>query len=164
MTSPEPDAYAPPKAPIREPFRSDASPSGTMRPRVIALFAIATLLAVGFAFYLSLDPERYFRYSSQSPADWRWDPVNVAIVCAVMIAEGAFACLLMVAAKPTSLAVRCLGGLVLLVPWSIMSLFASMHMPQYVLFHHLWVLGLTLMVALVFSFSLAVEVYRRLRR
>jgi hypothetical protein len=164
VTVPEHDAYAPPKAPIHASPHDDATPASTLRMRVIAVFVVTTLLAVGFAFYLSLDPGRYFRYSSQSPADWRWDPLNVAIVCAVMAAEGAFACLLMVAAKPASLALRCLGGLVVLVPWSVMSLFASMHMPQYVLFHHLWVCALTLIVALMLIMLLTAATYRRIRR
>lgn len=142
---PERDVYAPPQH-----SAVAATPPSSRRRTVVAIvFAIATALAIANMVRISLDPTQYFRYRGGDSGDWAWEPLGVAIVGALMAIEAALACWTVIGRRPRSAAWRYAAGLAVLLPWSLLSMIASMHMPGYVLFHHLWVWLLTfaLMVA-----------------
>ena len=46
-----------------------------------------TFAAVMFAMYLSLEPGNYFFYREEDRAGWTHDPVHVAFVCGLIVAE-----------------------------------------------------------------------------
>ncbi len=118
------------------------------RKRLVFSFAAASLVAVAFAVYLSLDPDKYFFYRPEDRAKWVYDPGSVALLCALMLAEAGVACIAVAARRPRVLWLRSLLGLVVLVPWARYSTMFFMHMPFYVLFHHLWVWLLVLMLCI----------------
>jgi len=128
-----------------------------------ATVALATLAAVGFAVYLSLDPDNYFFYGPDDRAKWVYHPGSVAFVCSFMLAEAALTLLALIASRPQALWLRCLLGLALLGPWALLSTMAVMHVPVYTLFHHLWVWSLVLSLLLVALASGTRRLYLRLR-
>jgi hypothetical protein len=127
------------------------------RFRVIATATLATvtLVVVCLAVSLSLNPENYFFYDDSHRSAWVYDPGNVALVCGLIVVEAAFTLTAFVAARPRALWLRCLLALALLGPWALFSTVAVMHMPVYILPHHVWVwlLIVSLVVALACSAS-----------
>ncbi len=133
------------------------------RRAVIATVALATLAAVAFDIYLSLDPNKYFFYSPEDRQEWVYSTTSVAFVCLTMIAEAALALAAFVLRRPRALWLRCLFALILLAPWALFSTMFVIHMPGYTLFHHLWVWLVTLSLAVVAICSAARRLYLRWR-
>lgn len=117
------------------------------RKIIILLFAVATVAAIAYAMHLSLNPGYYFFYKPEDRASWVHDPEDVALVCAVMLMESAVACGAFVANRPKPLWGRCTIALLVLGPWSFLSTMYVVHMPGYILFHHVWVWLLVLILA-----------------
>jgi hypothetical protein len=118
------------------------------RRRIVILFAAATFLAVTFAVYLSLDPDKYFFYRPEDRATWVYHPDSVALLCALMLFEAGVACVAVAARCPRVLWLRGLLGLVVLLPWAWYSTMIFLHTPFYVLFHHIWVWLMVLVLGL----------------
>ena len=126
--------------------------------KIIVLLSIAiTLSAIAFAVHLSLDPANYFFRNPADRAKWVYHPGSVAFVCSIMLIEALVACFALVATRPRALWVRCLLAFALLGPWAFVSSLIVVHMPAFVLFHHLWVWSI---VALLFFTA----VWARFRR
>ena len=98
-----------------------------------------TFAAVMFAMYLSLDPGNYVFYRAEDRAGWTHDPVHVAFVCGLIVAEAGWAGGAVLVRWPRWLWARCSLALLLLIPWTAMASQLIVHMPAYVLFHHAWV-------------------------
>jgi len=105
---------------------------------ITVVVAMMALFASANAVRLSLDPNQYFFYAPEDRAAWECAPGHVAFVCSVMLAEAALFWGVLVSPRPV-LWVRCAIGLVVLVPWALLSTMVVVHAPGYVLFHHLWV-------------------------
>lgn len=134
------------------------------RSTIALLFALATLAAIAYTVHLSLGPQHYFFRNPEDRASWLHEPSNVALVCGVMLIEAAVACLAMVATRPKQLWARCLIGLLLLGPWALFSTMLVVHVPGYILFHHLWVWLLVLVLTISLSGSIIRQLYFRIRK
>jgi hypothetical protein len=117
---------------------------GRTRKVLILAFAAASLAAIALTIYVSLDSQYYFFYSVEARSNWAYDASSVALVCGLIFVEGLVACAAFVAPRPRVLAVRCLLGLLLFVPWAYISALSSMHAPGYIMYHIFWVWLLTL--------------------
>src|SRR5262245_25671590 len=110
----------------------------TTRARLTAVVLVATASAIGFALYLSLDPDNYFFYNAEDRARWRFSPGHVLLVTGVMLAEALIWCAALLIIRPRRLWLRSLIALFVLIPWGLYTLRYVMHTPVYVHFHHLW--------------------------
>ena len=110
----------------------------TNRARLIAVVLAATAGAIGFALYLSFDPDSYFFYTAEDRARWRFSTGHVLLVCGIMLAEAVIWGAALLSTFPRRLWLRCLLALAVLVPWGLYTLQIVMHAPLYVHFHHLW--------------------------
>ena len=126
------------------------------------LFALVAIAVVAFDVYVSLNPDHYYFRTPEDRADWTYDPGGVAFVCAVILAEAAIVCLAIVARRPKFLWIRSFIALLLLGPWSIFSTLFVVHMPGYILLHHLWVWLLVLALIVVGAVSAIRHLYNRL--
>jgi hypothetical protein len=131
----------------------------TSNRTIVAITGILTLLAVGWTVYLSLDPEKYFYYRPEDMAAWKWDPLAVAVVCGIMIVGTGLISVVFVLQKPRRLWLRTLLILVPVGTWTFISTSYFLHMPAYVLFHHLWFFAITGVLLIVFLASLVSSVY-----
>ena len=140
-----------------------------MTPRmkaIVAAAALLTVVAIGLAVFVSLDPRHYFFYRAEDRAAWTYDLANVALVGTIMLAAAAIVTAALIAPRPQSIAVRCVLALLLLVPWAFYSTAFVVHVPGYILVHHLWVWLLIVILLLVALGPLAhflVVVFRRRR-
>ncbi len=125
--------------------------------------AILTMSSVLFATYLSLDPENYFFYTDEDRLVWTWDPLYVAIVCGIMILGAAIASAAFFLARPSRLWLRCVLALIIIGPWTWTSTLAVMHMPMFVMIHHLWFWLLTIVVIIVGFSSFLSSVLGRIK-
>jgi hypothetical protein len=136
----------------------------TRRIRAIVLTAAAlTTLAIGVAVLVSLDQRYYFFYGIEDRAAWKYDLANVTFIGTIMLAAAAIATAALVVPKPQMLAIRCVLALLLLVPWALYSTPFVVHVPGYILVHHLWVwllIGIMLLVALGSFARLVVLIFR----
>src|SRR5262249_55226478 len=130
---------------------------------VPVIVALATLAAIGFSVYLSLDPNNYFFHWPGDREKWVYHPGSVAFVCAFMLAAAALTLLALVSHRPRALWLRCLLALAFLGPWALFSTRFVVHMPAYTLFHHLWVWLLVAVLLLVAVGSATRQLYRGLR-
>lgn len=133
------------------------------RKVIAAVVGLATMAAVGFALYLSFDPDKYFFYKPEDRASWVYQPGSVIFVCSVMMAEAAFLLMALIAPRPRSLWLRCLLGLIILGPWALVPTMFVLHMPWYTLFHHAWVWTLVIALVLVAASSGLRQLYLRTR-
>ena len=116
---------------------------------LVVAFLGATLGAIGVAIYLSLDPKNYYFGLGQDRADWVYDSRQVLLTSGLMLAEAVCAGAALFSPRPHVLWLRCLLGLLVLVPWALRVTPFVIHMPSYFLFHHLW------LWLLVFTLTLA---------
>ena len=123
-----------------------------------ALIATAIFLEIRS----SLDPGQYFRYSHVEYPEWEHPTVGVAITAAITALEGLFAGLVLVGPWPKRFWIRGLIGASLLLVWGEISTYIFMHMPGFILVHHLWVLGLSYSVAAIFILVLFAQGAARL--
>ncbi len=130
---------------------------------VILMFALATIAAIACAVYLSLSPDYYYFRKPEDRTSWVYSPGSVAFVCGAMLLEALVACFAIVATRPKALWARCLLALLVLGPWSFFSTMFVVHMPGYILLHHLWVWLLVLAVAFIGVASAVRQFYWRFR-
>lgn len=142
----DPRRVSPPQAAL-----ADARTESTRRTLATGWFVL-TALAIGFAVYLSLDPDNYyFRHGSGGREGWAWRPLPVAIVCAAIAGEAAVLHAVWFARLSRAWK-RALRALALVTPWVLLVSLVFMHMPRYVHLHIVWVwlvlagLALTLLV------------------
>ena len=128
------------------------------------LFAAATVGAISFAIYVSLDPKNYYFSLGENRATWVYDPRHVLLMTGLMLAEASCAGAAMFSPLPFAMWLRCLLGLSVLVPWAVTVTPFVLHMPGYVLFHHLWVWLLILMLILVALGTLLHQLLLRVRQ
>lgn len=153
---PERDVYAPPQ----HSAVATVPPLSRGRRIVAIVFVVATALAIANMVRISLDPTQYFRHRGGDSGEWTWAPLGVAIVGALMAIEAALACWALVGRRPRNAVWRCVAGLAVLLPWSLLSMVASMHMPGYVLFHHFWVWLLTFVLMIASTGVALCAIYR----
>ena len=127
------------------------------------MVALATVAAIAETILLSLDPGKYFFYHPADRAKWVYDPAGVAFVCGVMLAEATVLLVALVSPRPRTLWLRALLGLILLGPWALASSLFVLHLPTYVLFHHLWLWALVCGLSLIVVGSLSRSLVHRLR-
>jgi hypothetical protein len=120
------------------------------KQRILGLALLtSTVAAIGFTVYLSLDPKNYFFDLGEHRASWVYDPRHVALITGLMVAEAACAAAAWFSPRPRAMWIRCLLGLLVLVSWALTVTPFVIHMPLYVLLHHLWVWLLVVMLVLV---------------
>ena len=127
------------------------------------LYLATALLAVLYAVYLSLDVDNYFFYTEKHRATWEYSLGHVAVVCSIMLVEAAVAFLAVFALRPRWLWMRCSLGFLVLGLWAAWSATVVMHMPVYVIFHHLWVWMLIALLIVVAVGAVARQLYLRFR-
>lgn len=124
----------------------------------------STVAAVLFAMYLSLDSGNDFFHREEDPAGGTHEPVHVALVCGLILAEAVWAGGAVLGRWPRWLWARCAVALLILLPWAIVACHVVLHMPAYVLFHHVWVLLLAAGLSLAALGSASGHLWSRLRR
>src|SRR5688500_2668430 len=110
---------------------------GTRATPAVALL-VATVVAIVFTIYLSLDPRNYHFGLGENRADWVYDPWHVALTTGLMLIEAACAGAALFSPRPRGLWIRCLLILLVFVPWAVTVTPFVIHMPLYFIFHHLW--------------------------
>lgn len=120
---------------------------------IVMLFAATTVSAVGFAVYVSLDPDKYFFYWSEDRAKWVYHPGPVAFVICLMLAEAGLALAALIAPRPRRLWIRCFLALALLAAPAAIATVLVIHAPFYMLVHHTWVWLLIAVLTLVAAVS-----------
>ena len=131
-------------------------------PRLVAV--VATVAAIGFTIYLSLDPKNYYFSLGQERASWVYEPRHVLLTTGFMLGESVCAGAALFFRPPRALWLRCLLGLFVLGPWALTVTPFVLHMPLYFLFHHVWLWLLIGMLILVALGSISRDVLRHLRR
>jgi hypothetical protein len=135
------------------------------RRQILRLVLLAaTLGAIGIAIHLSLDPKNYFSYSSQDRASWVHDTRHVVLINGLMLAEAVCAGAALFSPRPRAMWLRCFLGLIVLAPWALTVTPFVLHMPLYVLFHHLWVWLLILTLIFVALGSMLHQLLMHLRQ
>ena len=126
--------------------------------------AAATALVIGYSIYVSLDPDMYFHYGPEHRARWEYDAGEVALVTGVMLVAALIATAALISPRPRWLWVRCCVALLLLIPWGLYAIQVAMHMPVYVLYHHVWVWLLIVVLTLTALVSGARQIWISIRR
>ena len=88
----------------------------------------------------SLDPDNYFYYRHDAERDWSYPATGVVWTCVAVIAEAAIAA---AALRPSPSARFWKRGLIALLPllvWTAAVTGFFLHMPIFVLVHHMWLL------------------------
>jgi hypothetical protein len=136
------------------------------RARLATAVIAASVAAIAFAFYLSLDRDSYFFYTEQERASWKFSPRHISLVCAIMIVEAVVWGTALLSAWPRYLWLRCVFALIVLVPWGLFTFQIVMHAPRYVHFHHLWLalVILSLLITALVSGTMQVVSLARQRR
>jgi hypothetical protein len=136
------------------------------RARLATAVVAASVAAIAFAFYLSLDRDSYFFYTEEQRANWKFSPWHISFVCAIMLAEAVVWCMALLSRWPRYLWLRCVLALVVLVPWGLYTFQIVMHAPRYVHFHHLWLalVILSLLVTALLSGTMQIVSISRQRR
>jgi hypothetical protein len=138
----------------------------TNRARLTTVVLAVAAGAIGFAVYLSLDPDSYFFYTRDTRDSWTFSPRHVALVCVIMLVEAVIWGAALLSVRPKHLWLRCVFALIVLVPWGLFTIQIVMHAPRYVHFHHLWLwlVILSLVVAAIASGTMHVVSFVRQRR
>lgn len=133
------------------------------RVRLATKIAIAlmTLAVIALAVSWSLNPQRYFFYAHQDRSQWVFQPGPVAIVCSLILGEGALLGYVFTATRPRAIWVRCVMVLFALAPLSALSVMTVMHAPAYFHLHVIWVWALTLLVICTLGLAVARSLLRR---
>jgi len=113
----------------------------------------AWMVAVYFIVAASLDPDYYFRYATEEPWTLVYPTGSVARVIAVTSAEMiAFFAIVRPWRRPLSV-LRLVLAFALLSAWSALLVPFVVHMPGYVLVHHVWLASLTGFVGIVLAMT-----------
>ncbi len=118
------------------------------RMALASVIAAATCITVGYAVYLSLDPENYFHYDPEGRDAWHYHPLHVAVTCAMIIVEGFIAALALLATRPRSPLLRIGIALALFTPWTFLLSLSALHSPMHHMAHIVWTWILTLVLAI----------------
>jgi len=100
---------------------------------VAALLGI-TATAIGVTVYLSLDPKNYYFALGEDPTSWVYDSRHVMLISGLMLVESVCAGAALFSPRPRRLWLRCLLGLLVLVPWALIVTPVVIHVPRYVTF------------------------------
>ena len=133
-----------------------------LRLWVTVAIGLITLTTIGLAIHQSRDPDLYHRNSHIEDPPWSHPTAHVAFFCVAILLEGIVAALILVGPWPRRLWSRGLLGAPILVAWGQLSTLYVVHMPGYVLVHHLWIWILSFLVGAVAFLSLVDLVGRRL--
>jgi hypothetical protein len=128
------------------------------------ILLLTTLGAIAFAIYLSLDPRNYFFHREDDRASWAYDPLHIVFVTGLMLAESGCASGALLLPRPRPIWLRCLIGLLVLVPGALAVTPFVIHMPAHVIVHHLWLWLLIVLLILVTVGSMLRQLLARLRR
>lgn len=131
---------------------------------LVVAFLGATAGAIGVAVYLSLDSKNYYFDLGRDRAAWVYDSRHVLLISGLMLAEAVCVGAALFSPRPRVLWLRCLLGLLALVPWALTVTPFVIHMPSYVLFHHLWLWLLVFTLALACLSSMTRNALLGLRR
>jgi hypothetical protein len=124
---------------------------------ILLIIGFCTLIVIGFAIYISYDLDYYFFYNRSDRSSWIHPSANVLLFCTFIIVEAAILAMIIVSPKPKRLWFRGIIGMILLIPWVCYSTMFVVHMPGYILIHHLWAWLITLVVIFVSLFSAVVH-------
>jgi hypothetical protein len=105
---------------------------------ILWAIGIFTLIASGLAIYISYNPNYYFFYDQSDRSTWVHPTANVLLFCTFIIAEAFILATVVAAPKPVQLWKRSIIGAIVLIPWVLYSTRFVIHMPGYILVHHLW--------------------------
>ena len=122
--------------------------NSVVRPRTAASLAIASLLFIALAGWLSLDPAHYHHSSPEHRANWKIDLPHVLMFCAFMLVEALVAAFALALRRPLRFTVRCALSATALILWALVMLPSVIHMPAYVLVHHVWLFILLFVIVL----------------
>ena len=113
---------------------------GRMTKRAtLSIVLVATAGAIACTLWVSLDPDYYFFYTEAERATWRFSLGHVLTVSGIMLIVATICGAAFLCARPEHLWLRSLLALVMLVPWALYTTRFVIHVPGYVLIHHLWV-------------------------
>jgi hypothetical protein len=122
--------------------------SSVVRLRTAAAIAVASLLFVALAGWLSLDPAHYYHSSPAHRANWEVDLPHVLMFLGFMLVESFVAAFALALRWPLRFTVRCALSATVLILWAMVMLPSVIHMPAYVLVHHVWLSLLLFVVVL----------------
>ena len=118
------------------------------------------MLVAGGIVVLSLDPDRYFRYSHEaSNPPWRHPTRAVILLSALALVE-TVAVTLALARRGPPLALRAGVALILLLPLALLLSPWVLHSPEFYLFHLLWLYLLVATTLAAFAVGLVIAVAR----
>ena len=116
---------------------------------IIISIGLCALAVIGLAIYISYDLEYYFFRHQSDQGNWQHPTANVMLFCTFILVEGIVLSLILTAPLPTRLWVRGIIGSIVLIPWVYYSTLFVLHMPGYILIHHLWAWVITFITAVV---------------
>lgn len=122
--------------------------------RYTKILAVVTLLAIANIIRLSLNPDNYFFYQTDDRLEWTHPTLGVTFICLIVTTEGLFAWLTLFGPVPKSNLARRITGLIIFVPWAVLSSLFVVHAPVHMHFHILWAWAITicLLIGVIFSF------------
>lgn len=125
---------------------------------------LAGVLVAGSIVLLSLDPDRYFRYShEESNPPWSHPTGAVVLLSAMALVETLVVTIALARRGPPRLAIRAGVAFVLLLPLALLLSPWVMHSPEYYLWHLVWVYLLVVITFAAFVGGLVSEVVRAYR-
>lgn len=131
------------------------------RVGVLAAGNLAGVLVAGCIVLLSLDPDRYFRYShEESNPPWSHPTRAVVLLSAMALVETLVVTVALARRSPPRLALRAGAALVLLLPLALLLSPWVMHSPEYFLWHLAWVYLLVIIAVAAFFVGLVSVVVR----
>ena len=120
------------------------------QPTILGLTLLAaTVVAIACAIYVSLDPKNYYFSLGEDRTTWVYNLRHVLLITGLMLLEAACAAIALLSPRPRRLWLRCLLSLLVLVPWALTITPFVIHMPLYVLVHHMWLWLLVLALVVV---------------
>jgi hypothetical protein len=122
--------------------------NSVVRLRTAATLAVASLLFIALAGWLSLDPAHYHHSTPEHRVAWEVDLPHVLMFCGFMLVESIVAAFALALRRPLRFTVRCALSATALILWAMVILPSVMHMPAYVLVHHVWLFLLLFVVVL----------------
>lgn len=134
------------------------------RKIALSVLGLCTLIIIGLAVYVSYDLDYYHFYAQGNKSNWVHPTSNVLLFCAFIIAESVILAMIIIMPKPIRLWARGMIGLIILIPWVGYSTMFVIHMPGYILLHHLWAWLIGLLVFVMTLSSAAVHIISIIRQ
>jgi len=120
-----------------------------IRKSILAILGLLTFATIGLAIYISYDFDYYFFYQQSDRSKWVHPSVNVLLFCTFMLFDAAILAMVIAASKPQRLWFKGIIGMLPLIPWVCYSTMFVVHMPGYVVIHHLWAWAVTVVLIIV---------------